>query len=102
MDRSLDLEGRMTFIAYEVEEQTSTLKVMRNFEQALRDTGFEPLFQRAGKACGTPDIWDEALDQVQLTNGKQTSIRYVSSDIPTIRAASPITCIFPGGAWRPW
>jgi outer membrane protein OmpA-like peptidoglycan-associated protein len=79
MDDYLDLEGRLTLIAYEVADATSTLKVMRNFEQAMKAAGFESLFQCAGKACGMQDIWDEALDQVLIANSKQNTIRYMAA-----------------------
>ena len=79
MDDYLDLEGRLTNITYKLKDQTSTLKVLRNFEQALKSGGFEEMFQCAGKKCGMPDVWDEVLDQVLLNNGKQKTIRYLAA-----------------------
>lgn len=74
----LDLEGRLTFITYELNVSTSTLKVMKNFSSALSDAGFAELFQCSGRECGVSDIWDEALDHVQINNGKQATIRYMA------------------------
>lgn len=79
IDDALDLEGRLTTITYKLKDQTSTLKVLRNFESALKREGFAVQFQCAGKQCGSPDIWDEVLDQVLLNNGKQTTIRYLAA-----------------------
>lgn len=79
MDDYLDLEGRLTTITYKLQDQTSTLKVLRNFEHALKRGGFAELFQCAGKKCGTPGVWDEVLGQVLLNNGKQTTIRYLAA-----------------------
>ena len=56
MDDALDLEGRLTTITYKLKDQTSTLKVLRNFESALQGEGFDVRFQCAGKKCGSPDI----------------------------------------------
>lgn len=74
----LDLEGQLTFITYKLNVSTSTLKVMSNFNSALRGAGFTELFQCSGRKCGVSDIWDEALDHVLINNGKQTTIRYMA------------------------
>jgi OOP family OmpA-OmpF porin len=79
MDDYLDLEGRLTIITYALKDQTSTLKVQRNFENELQHEGFETLFQCAGKQCGTSDIWDEVLDQTLINNSKQTTIRFLAA-----------------------
>jgi len=79
MDNYLDLEGRLTIITYQLEESTSTLKVLRNFQTALKGEGFEEMFQCEGKRCGSPGVWDELLEQVPINNGKQATIRYLAA-----------------------
>lgn len=47
-----DLEGKITTIDYWVPKHRSTLEVMRNYEIALRDLGFEELFACKNEECG--------------------------------------------------
>lgn len=49
---SQDLEGKVTKIDYWVPKERSTLEVMRNYEQALADLGFDPLYTCQDEACG--------------------------------------------------
>lgn len=79
IDDFLDLEGRLTVITYEIKDKTSTLKVLHNFEKPLKSAGFEEMFKCTGSECGLQDIWDEALEQVHLNNGKQQTIRYLAA-----------------------
>jgi outer membrane protein OmpA-like peptidoglycan-associated protein len=81
MARHLDLEGKVTRISYRVLDRTSTLKVLRNYEAALRAAGFKPMFECAADACGKQTSWPSALGQVQLNNVKQATIRYVAAKL---------------------
>lgn len=47
-----ELEGAVTRITYRMPEKRSTLEVFRNYEQGLKEAGFEILFDCADKACG--------------------------------------------------
>jgi outer membrane protein OmpA-like peptidoglycan-associated protein len=49
---TLPLEGRITRISYEIPAKRSTLEVMRNYEIALKEKGFEFLFRCSNKKCG--------------------------------------------------
>lgn len=51
----LDLEGSITKVTYEVPKDRSTLEVMRNYELALKDKGFEILWQCEDAACSGED-----------------------------------------------
>lgn len=46
------LEGKVTRISYRAPADRSTLEVFRNYEQALKKAGFEPIFTCAQAACG--------------------------------------------------
>ncbi len=48
----LGLEGRVTRITYELDQDRSTLEVLRNYEMALTKAGFQPLYACAAKDCG--------------------------------------------------
>ena len=48
---SRHLEGRLTMITYEAPETSSTLQVMRSYEQALTRAGFETLFSCTNREC---------------------------------------------------
>lgn len=44
VDKSLDLEGRVTYIHYTVPASASPLQVFRNYQSSLRRSGFKDLF----------------------------------------------------------
>ncbi|MFN3984997.1 MAG: DUF4892 domain-containing protein [Rhodocyclaceae bacterium] len=48
----LELEGRVTHLAYRIPHDKSVLEVVRNYEAALAAGGFETLFSCRGRDCG--------------------------------------------------
>lgn len=48
----LALEGKFTQIAYKMPEGRSSLEVFRNYEQAIKSAGFDPIFSCEREACG--------------------------------------------------
>lgn len=78
MDASLDLEGRLTTLVYETKEKTSTLKVLRNFEQALKSAGFKGMFTCEGIKCGPVGKWASALHHDKMASANWPSIRYLA------------------------
>lgn len=48
----LAIEGKFTQIAYKMPEGRSVLEVFRNYEQAIKSAGFEPIFNCEREACG--------------------------------------------------
>jgi OmpA-OmpF porin, OOP family len=80
-EKSIDLEGALTRITYLVKEQTSTIKVYRNYEAALRSAGFKELFSCSATQCGKQEIWGYALGQLSLLNGKQKTARYLAGEM---------------------
>ncbi|MFP3943188.1 MAG: DUF4892 domain-containing protein [Alphaproteobacteria bacterium] len=48
---AVELEGSITQVTYEVPKKRSTLEVMRNYEKALKEKGFEILYQCEDAAC---------------------------------------------------
>ncbi len=55
-DATIALEGRLTRITYRGPAGRSTLEVMRNYEKALADAGFETVFACARDDCGGRDF----------------------------------------------
>jgi OOP family OmpA-OmpF porin len=51
------VEGQTTRILYVVPEGRSPLEVLRNYEQELKKTGFEILYQCEREKCGGEDGW---------------------------------------------
>jgi outer membrane protein OmpA-like peptidoglycan-associated protein len=51
-DATLPLVGRVTRISYRAPADRSVLEVFRNYENALKAAGFEPVFTCAKEACG--------------------------------------------------
>lgn len=51
-DSTLAAEGRFTRILYRAPAERSPLEVLRNYEQALAERGFETLFRCDREACG--------------------------------------------------
>jgi outer membrane protein OmpA-like peptidoglycan-associated protein len=54
--KSENLEGKITRITYQTPNGRSTLEVMRNFESALRQAGFQVLFSCADPNCGSGNV----------------------------------------------
>ena len=51
-EKTLDLEGRYTRIAYNYPQERSSLEVMRNYEAALDKAGLKTVFTCAKETCG--------------------------------------------------
>lgn len=56
-----NLEGRLTRIVYQSDQETSAIKVYRNYENAIKKAGFRPLFQCRQEACGLSPLWENHL-----------------------------------------
>jgi outer membrane protein OmpA-like peptidoglycan-associated protein len=78
MGDSLDLEGRLTSLVYETKEKTSPLKVLRNFEQALKSAGFKGMFQCEGIKCGPVGMWASALRHDKMASSSWPTMRYLA------------------------
>lgn len=52
VEKSISVEGKLTRIAYHGPAGTTPLEVIRNFENRMKQAGFELLYQCAAKACG--------------------------------------------------
>lgn len=52
LDASLPLEGKVTRISYRAPADRAVLEVFRNYENALKDAGFEPIFACDRDSCG--------------------------------------------------
>lgn len=50
--KSLELEGRVTEVRYEISAERTTLEVMRNYIDAFKAKGFETLYACADVDCG--------------------------------------------------
>ncbi len=66
-EKSFQLEGKVTRIAYVVPRERSTLEVMRNYEAALAKAGLKTAFACVKDTCGD-DIGDYWWDK-RLSNG---------------------------------
>lgn len=52
LDATLPLEGEVTRITYRAPAERSVLEVFRNYEAALKEAGFEPVYSCEKEACG--------------------------------------------------
>ncbi len=71
-EKKLDLEGKITRIAYMVPRERSSLEVMRNYQAALEKAGLKTLYSCGKEACGESlgDFWLPAkLDRNFLKSG---------------------------------
>lgn len=71
-EKKLDLEGKLTRIAYLVPRERSSLEVLRNYQAALEKAGLNILYACAKEACGESlgDYWLSAkLDRNFLKSG---------------------------------
>lgn len=53
--KELTLEGKITSLRYKYPEERSTLEIYRNYEKALKQSGFETLFTCSKEECGKGD-----------------------------------------------
>jgi outer membrane protein OmpA-like peptidoglycan-associated protein len=75
------LEGKFTQIAYKIPEGRAALEVFRNYEQAIKAAGFEPIFSCERETCGGRNfslaIAGEKL--YMLFGDQQADQRYISA-----------------------
>lgn len=73
LDKGQRLEGAVTKIRYLAPKGRSTLEVYRNYENALKQAGFEILFACADQACGRhfTNIYKDRNRDYLLRKGKQ-------------------------------
>jgi len=64
------LEGKVTRILYRGPENRSTLEILRNYQIALSEKGFESVYECAGDACGRLFHWLLYKDEKQIRNTK--------------------------------
>ena len=74
-EKTLDLEGRYTRIAYNYPQERSSLEVMRNYQAALDKAGLKTVFTCVKEACGS-DFGDYWLSQRLGNNFVQGSSAY--------------------------
>ena len=72
----LKVEGRTTWIRYEIPQGRSSLEVIRNYETALKSGGFKVVFACADKACLEGKLQDNYLIGEQLDPGNGVSTAY--------------------------
>jgi outer membrane protein OmpA-like peptidoglycan-associated protein len=55
LEKTQQLEGKVTYIEYKTPKERSVLEIFRNYEMALKKAGFQTLFTCSNKAgtCGT-------------------------------------------------
>ena len=75
--KPITLRGKVTRIFYHNPPGRSTLEIFSNYEQALKNAGFEPVFQCAGDACGAGVTW-RALNGTTVS-GSGDVLRYTSA-----------------------
>jgi outer membrane protein OmpA-like peptidoglycan-associated protein len=83
-EKTLDLEGKVTRIAYLVPRERSSLEVLRNYQMALEKAGLKILYTCAKEACGESpgDYWLRAkLDRNFLkSSDADSAFRYGSRE----------------------
>lgn len=76
-EKTVELEGRITRLAYNYPQDRSSLEVMRNYQAALEKAGLKTVFACAKDACGN-DFGDYWLNQRLGNNFIQGSSDYWS------------------------
>jgi OmpA-OmpF porin, OOP family len=71
----LKVEGKTTWIRYEIPKGRSSLEVIRNYETSLKAQGFSSIFSCADAACLTGKLTDNYLtgEQLDPANGISTA-----------------------------
>lgn len=70
------VEGKVTTINYGVPGSVTTLQVMRNYEQALKQAGFRQIFACTAQSCG-----DFLPKQLVKSLGPGREMRYLGFDV---------------------
>ncbi|MDP5144197.1 OmpA family protein [Rheinheimera baltica] len=84
----LTLAGKSTLLHYEASKDQSTLQVFRNYQQALKDAGFNILFSCEHQSCGdeqrkllwqgSPD-WNRFKSYLSNSNDKDDDYRMLTA-----------------------
>lgn len=81
-DATTTLEGALTRITYRAPAERSVLEVFRNYENALGEAGFTPLFDCDGEECGSSAFDDFAeRDRSMTIWGDGRSHRYLAAHL---------------------
>lgn len=94
-DKVLPVEGRVTYLHYEVPPNVSTLQVFRNYQSALRRAGFQELFS-CDRPCGDVHFsnWRPLLKANRLyLNGGADQLFYVAAQRDTVYVSIGVTTI---------
>ena len=94
-DKLLPLEGRVTYINYEVPPDISTLQVFRNYQSALRRGRFQELFT-CDRPCGDVHLsgWGPLLKARRLyLNGGADQLFYLAAQRDNVYVALAVTMI---------
>lgn len=81
LSKSKKLEGKVIRITYKAPEGRSTLEIYRNYETALKKSGFEILFSASGASLSEQNEWTEAIypkeDRYYELRGESRNQRYL-------------------------
>jgi len=80
-EKSETLEGKVTKISYYLPEDRSTLEVFRNYENALKDAGFEVLYTCSDKECGGRDFNHEVVEYNSMFGDNYYDQRYLAAKL---------------------
>jgi outer membrane protein OmpA-like peptidoglycan-associated protein len=84
----LTLAGKSTLLHYEASKDQSTLQVFRNYQQALKDAGFNILFNCEHQSCGDEQrklTWQDSPDRYRF-KGYLSNSTYVDNDYRMLTA----------------
>lgn len=94
-DKVLPVEGRVTYLHYEVPANVSTLQVFRNYQSALRRGGFQELFS-CDRPCGDVHFsnWRPLLKANRLyLNGGAEQLFYLAAQRDTVYVSIGVSTI---------
>lgn len=77
-EKPLRVEGKMTQHFYVVPENNSSLKIFRNYEQALKEKGFEIIAQKNGGV--DEGFWNQLYDGIDFKSASETHFEAVWAD----------------------
>ena len=73
------LEGKLTLISYKVPAQRTTLEVLRNYETAVQEAGFEILFACKNEECGGRNFNHAAVPYTAYFGDAYSDQRYLAA-----------------------
>ncbi len=92
----VNVQGKVTRIYYQNPKGRSTLEIFSNYDQALKQAGFQDVFRCEGAACGIGSFWT-TFNKTMLS-GSGDPLRYVAAKLKKGKLETHVAVMVSPGA----